>query len=49
MMGNLGERGYMVEETGAVYYTENMDKTLKWFVNILGWYGQIEAHDESNK
>lgn len=49
MMGNLGERGYMVKETGAVYYTENMDKTLNWFVNILGWYGQIEARDESNE
>ena len=25
----------------------NMDKTLKWFTEILGWYGQIEARDEN--
>lgn len=49
MMGDLGERGYMVKETGAVYYTEDMDKTLSWFMDILGWYGQIEARDDQNK
>lgn len=49
MMGKLGERGYMVKETGAVYYTEDMDKTLHWFVDILGWFGQIEERDENNK
>ncbi len=48
IMGNLGERGYIVKETGAVYYTEDMDKTLNWFKDILGWYGQIENRDESN-
>ena len=48
MMGSLGERGYIVKETGAVYYTEDMDQTLNWFIDILGWYGQIEARDESN-
>jgi AraC family transcriptional regulator len=46
MMGDLGKRGYVVKETGAVYYTENMDKTVDWFINVLGWYGQIEARDE---
>lgn len=49
MMGDLGQRGYIVKETGAVYYTDDMDKTLKWFIDVLGWYGQIEARDESNK
>ncbi|MBH1940683.1 helix-turn-helix domain-containing protein [Mobilitalea sibirica] len=48
IMGSLGERGYIVKETGAVYYTEDMDKTLNWFVDVLGWYGQIEERDENN-
>lgn len=49
MLGNLGERGYIVKETGAVYYTTDMDRTLRWFTDILGWYGQIEARNELNE
>ena len=49
MLGSLGERGYIVKETGAVYYTSDMDKTLRWFTDILGWYGQIEARNELNE
>ncbi|MEW8994534.1 helix-turn-helix domain-containing protein [Clostridium sp.] len=46
MMSDFSERGYVVKETGAVYYTQDMDKTLKWFKEVLGWYGQIDARDE---
>lgn len=49
MLGNLGERGYIVKETGAVYYTKDMDSTLKWFKEILGWYGQIEARNDQSE
>ncbi len=49
MLGSLGERGYMVKETGAVYYTTDMDRTVRWFRDILGWYGQIEARNELNE
>ncbi len=45
-MSDFSERGYVVKETGAVYYTQDMDKTLKWFKEVLGWYGQIDARDE---
>lgn len=48
MMSDFSERGYVVKETGAVYYTQDMDKTLRWFKEVLGWYGQIEARDENN-
>lgn len=48
-MSDFSERGYVVRETGAVYYTQDMDSTLKWFQNVLGWYGQIEARDENNE
>lgn len=47
MMSDFSERGYVVKETGAVYYTQDMDKTLKWFKEVLGWYGQIDARDEN--
>jgi AraC family transcriptional regulator len=47
MMTDLGERGYTVKENQPVYYTRNMDATVKWFKDILGWYGGIDARDES--
>jgi AraC family transcriptional regulator len=47
IMNDFTKRGYVVKETGAVYYTQDMDKTLKWFKEVLGWYGQIEARDEA--
>lgn len=45
-MQDLKQRGYSVKENGPVYYTNNMDKTAKWFENVLGWYVNI---DERNK
>lgn len=48
LMSDFSERGYVVKETGAVYYTQDMDNTLKWFKEVLGWYGQIEERDEKN-
>lgn len=47
MMNEFYERGYIVKETGAVYYTLDMDKTMQWFKEVLGWYGQIESRDEN--
>lgn len=35
MMSDFSERGYVVKETGAVYYTQDMDKTLRWFKRFL--------------
>ena len=48
VMKDLQKRGYLVKETGAVYYSMDMDKTLAWFTDVLGWYGQIDARDENN-
>lgn len=47
MLNDFTKRGYVVKEAGAVYYTQDMDKTLKWFKEVLGWYGQIDARDEN--
>lgn len=48
MITDFSKRGYIVKETGAVYYTQDMDKTLNWFKDVLGWYGQIEARDDND-
>jgi len=48
-MGIFSERGYIVRETGPVYYTEDMDKTAKWFEDVLGWYYEIDERDADGK
>jgi len=45
-MSKFSERGYVVKEAGSVYYTKDMDKTVKWFEEVLGWYGEIDARNE---
>jgi hypothetical protein len=39
--------GYFVLENGAIYYTSDMDATLHWFKQILGWEGNIESRDDA--
>ena len=48
-MENLTKRGYTVEENGALYYTEDMDKTAEWFTDVLGWYVGIESRDTAGR
>lgn len=45
-MNKFQERAYVVKENGPVYYTQDMDKTLKWFEDVLGWYGDIVERNE---
>ncbi|WP_455617754.1 helix-turn-helix domain-containing protein [Eisenbergiella sp.] len=47
MVQGLKERGYTVKENGPVYYTTNMDKTAKWFEDVLGWYAGIDQRNEN--
>lgn len=47
MTHELKERGYTVKENGPIYYTKNMDKTAKWFEDVLGWYTGIDQRDEN--
>lgn len=49
MMSNFTERGYIVKETGTVYYSKDMNKTLAWFMDVLGWYGKIKTRNEENR
>lgn len=48
-MTELSERGYSVIENRPVYYTQDMDATVKWFKEILGWFGGIDARDNQGK
>ncbi|WP_058301001.1 helix-turn-helix domain-containing protein [Gorillibacterium timonense] len=48
-MSSYSERGYVIRENGPVYFTRDMDKTLEWFQNTLGWYGDIVARDSAGR
>jgi hypothetical protein len=39
--------GYNIRANAAIYYTNDMDATLRWFDKILEWPGVIEARDKS--
>jgi AraC family transcriptional regulator len=45
----FSERGYVVKETGNVYFTLEMDETVKWFEEILGWYYEIDERNSNGK
>ncbi len=46
-MSRFSEKGYYVKENAPVYFTKNMDATVRWFEEILGWYSNIVERDES--
>lgn len=48
-MKRFTERGYIVRENGPVYFTLDMDKTVRWFEDILGWYSEIDERNEDGK
>lgn len=47
MTQKMLERGYTVKENAPVYYTKNMDRTAKWFEEVLGWYAGIDQRNEA--
>lgn len=46
-MKKFETRGYVVRETGPVYYTKDMDRTIQWFESVLGWYSEVDERDAS--
>ena len=48
-MSRFSERGYVVRENGPVYFTGDMDATVKWFEEVLGWFGDVVARDNAGK
>lgn len=48
IMERIKKRGYtFVRHADPVYHTKDMEKTVKWFEDVLGWYAGIEARDEN--
>lgn len=47
-MTRFGKRGYYVKENAPIYFTMDMDKTCKWFQDVLGWYGDVCGRDDNN-
>jgi AraC family transcriptional regulator len=47
-MTRYGKRGYYVKENAPIYFTNDMEKTCKWFCDVLGWYGDICGRDDSD-
>jgi AraC family transcriptional regulator len=48
-MTEFSERGYVVRENGPVYFTRDMEKTVKWFEDVLGWFGDVAGRDEKGR
>ena len=44
-MSKFADKGYFVKENAPIYLTSDMDKTAKWFEDILGWYSNIVERD----
>lgn len=47
-MTRYGKRGYYVKENAPIYFTNDMDRTCKWFTDIIGWYGEVCARDDKD-
>ena len=48
-MSKFSEKGYFVKENQPIYFTTDMDKTAKWFEEVLGWYNNIVERDNADK
>lgn len=46
-MSKFSEKGYFVKENAPIYLTTDMDKTAKWFEDVLGWYSNIVERDSN--
>lgn len=46
-MTRYGKRGYYVKENAPVYFTKDMERTYKWFCDVLGWYGDVCGRDDN--
>ena len=46
-MSLFTERGYYVKENNPVYFTRDMQKTIDWFHDVLGWYGNVVEQDKN--
>lgn len=48
-MSRFSEKGYVVKENAPIYLTIDMDRTAKWFEEVMGWYSNIVERDREGK
>ncbi len=48
-MSRFSEKGYYVRENAAIYLTPDMDRTAKWFEEVMGWYSNIVERDSNGR
>ena len=48
-MEKYSKRGYYVTFSIPPYFTRDMDKTSKWFVSVLGWFGGTITRNEKEE
>ncbi len=48
-MSKFSEKGYFVKENAPIYFTRDLDRTAKWFEEVLGWYSSIVERNEDGK
>ena len=46
-MSRFAEKGYFVKENAPIYLTEDMNKTVGWFEEVLGWHSNIVEKDDN--
>ena len=44
-MSRFSNKGYYVKENAPIYHTQDMNRTAKWFEDVLGWYSNIVEKD----
>lgn len=48
-MSKFSEKGYFVKENAPIYLATDMDKTARWFEDVLGWYSNIVERDSNGE
>ena len=48
-MSRFSEKRYVVKENAPIYLTMDMDRTAKWFEEVMGWYSNIVERDNADK
>jgi AraC family transcriptional regulator len=49
VMDKYSKRGYYVTANPPIYLTNDMDRTCKWFRDILGWYGDTVGRNNAGE
>lgn len=45
----IQRKGCFVKENAPIYFTPHMDRTAKWFEDVLGWYSNIVERDSQGR